>query len=744
MATAPSIKSNTQNQKKNERIEDSDEESEDEMVLKGAKTTDIQEEYTVQAVFGSGGFSTVYTAVDNSNGDVVAIKHIVKYREEPDRMMPWDLHKQYLANEVQTLLRLSGCPNVVQLYDIYEDAGNIFMVFELIDGEELFDMICANGFYSEHEAVEILRAVCRGLKACHDRNVMHRDIKPENIMCPITDNNTHDLSKATIIDFGLAAILEPGTYATEASGSPGYVAPEILVGCPYDRAVDMWSLGVTAYILLAGYPPWVEDIEVPVEDQIIAGDYEFHSPEWDDVSSTAKDWIRRLLVLDPTKRMTVSEALQHPFLKLSVAPAQIKVEYADSSKPVKKSDVPPPIVKPANTKPKSESSPNIKPASKPDKPPVEVVKPAVHKPTDIKPLDIPIEVISGKGESSGGSARTVKPSPRVTSPRLQIQTVLPPQRKSTLVSVTEETDHKHAPAQQSVKEPASTPTQKLVTPVKETPKDTHKETASAQKPAAAVTEKPAPEKQPVTPVRSVVVEKPAPAQTPVPVKTQPEQKSTPAASTPTDQTKTKKCPKCSAQIAQGVKICGQCSHKMDAAAGSTPKGATTYSITTSNTPSSVPKTVGTQQAGPSPVFKRFGYKAPDHISNIPVIKEQASQTTQVGYRAPDHITNIPVIKEQITQKTGQGYVPPDHIKNIPVIREQAQKSVLHKYIPPDHTTNIPIVKEIWDPVKNEFLTVKAIVQSPSLSAKPKFPKRGQGKPLRGKRADATNDKENKI
>jgi serine/threonine protein kinase len=661
-------------------------------------------------------------------------------------MMPWDLHKQYLANEVQTLLRLSGCPNVVQLYDIYEDAGNIFMVFELIDGEELFDMICANGFYSEHEAVEILRAVCRGLKACHDRNVMHRDIKPENIMCPITDNNTHDLSKATIIDFGLAAILEPGTYATEASGSPGYVAPEILVGCPYDRAVDMWSLGVTAYILLAGYPPWVEDIEVPVEDQIIAGDYEFHSPEWDDVSATAKDWIRRLLVLDPTKRMTVSEALQHPFLKLSVAPAQIKVEYADSNKPVKKSDVPPPIVKPANTKPKSESTPNVKPASKPDKPPVEVVKPepASTRPDQIKPLDIPIEVI-GKTESTG-SARTVKPSPRVTSPRLQIQTVLPPQRKSTLVSVTEENDHKAA--QQPAKEPAAT--QKPFTPVKETPKDTHKEPAPVQKPAtekpAHVTEKP-PAQQPATPVRQVVTEKPAPTQTPVTAHQEPKNAGT---STPTDQTKTKKCPKCNATISQGAKICGNCT-KVEPAAPTPKQGATTYAITTSNTPSPLPvKTIGNQQAGPgpSPVIKRFGYKAPDHVSNIPVIREQASQTTQLGgYKAPDHISNIPVIREQITQKTGQGYRPPDHITNIPVIREQALKgSVLHKYIPPDHTTNIPVVREKWDPQTNEFKTVKELVQaSPSLSQKPKFPKKGQGRPLRGKRADTSaNDKENKI
>jgi hypothetical protein len=501
----------------------------------------------------------------------------------------------------------------------------------------------------------------------------------------------------------------------------------------------------------------VEDIEVPVEDQIIAGDYEFHSPEWDDVSDTAKDWIRKLLVLDPTKRMTVSEALQHPFLKLSVAPAHIKVEYADSGKPLKKTDVPPPIVKPANTKPKSESSPNVKPATKPDKPAVEVVKP-----TDIKPLEIPVEAIGGKGDSSGNtSSRTVKPSPRVTSPRLQIQTVLPPQRKtSTLVSVIEE-------SHQPVKESTPTPTQKSnITPIKETPKDTQKEPAPAQKPTPAVTEKPAQvtdkpkEQQPATPVKSVtpvkpvvVAEKPAPAQTPVADKAQQEQKTVQTAVTsPPSDSRTKKCPKCNTTINSAAKICGGCGHKMEPAP--TPKGATTattYSITTSNTPSPLPvKTVGSQQAGPSPVIKRFGYKAPDHISNIPVIKEHASQTTpQVGYKAPDHISNIPVIKEhasqttpQPSQKTGLGYRPPDHISNIPVIKEHIQKSVLNKYVPPDHTTNIPVVREIWDPEKNEFKTVKAIV-SPSLAQKPKFPKKGQGRPLRGKRADA-NDKENKI
>lgn len=512
----------------------------------------------------------------------------------------------------------------------------------------------------------------------------------------------------------MCVVLEPGTYATEASGSPGYVAPEILVGCPYDKAVDMWSLGVTAYILLAGYPPWVEDIEVPVEDQIIAGDYEFHSPEWDDVSSTAKDWIRRLLVLDPTKRMSVTEALQHPFLKLSGAVAEIKVEYADNNKPVKKQDVPP-IVKPAVTKSKSdvivekpapqstEKPEQQQVSSKPVEKPVE--KPAV---TPVKiPEPEPIEVKVLPLNEIPPSAR-VKPSPRLTSPRLTITTVLQPARKTTTTfEVIEE-----VPAKSDTTTTDKPATTKPEEPKPENPKPTSPQTETVQTRTGEAIRAGA--TQPAT----------------SPIKT-----TEPAKTSSSGNVTTKKCPKCGALNPNEAKTCSSCGYKFD-------QTATTHVKTTA--PGTLPAKPAPTQSKPSPVALRFGqYKAPDHISNIPVIREQAHQTLQATYKAPDHISNIPVVREQASrQQKSKDYKPPDHISHIPVIREQAKpgKSSLPKYVPPDHTTNIPVIREKWDPNTNEVKAVREIVQaSYSLSQKPKFPKKGQGRPLRGRRADATDN-----
>lgn len=147
---------------------------------------------------------------------------------------------------------------------------------------ELFDLLCDRGSFPEDEAAKIIYNIVLALEGLHRNGVIHRDIKTENIM-----SNVEDPSILCLIDFGLATLAGTGTHSptlmdslflflddvqlTEMCGSPGYVAPEILLGGPYGKACDMWSLGVTAYILLAGFPPWDDQLEQSVIDQTING-----------------------------------------------------------------------------------------------------------------------------------------------------------------------------------------------------------------------------------------------------------------------------------------------------------------------------------------------------------------------------------------------------------------------------------------------------------------------------------------
>lgn len=133
----------------------------------------------------------------------------------------------------------------------------------------------------------------------HSQGVVHRDLKPENLLYYSADED----SKIMISDFGLSKIEDSGIMAT-ACGTPGYVAPEVLAQKPYGKAVDVWSIGVISYILLCGYPPFYDENDANLFAQILKGDFEFDSPYWDDISDSAKDFIRHLMCVDVDKRYT--------------------------------------------------------------------------------------------------------------------------------------------------------------------------------------------------------------------------------------------------------------------------------------------------------------------------------------------------------------------------------------------------------------------------------------------------------
>ncbi|XP_052121845.1 calcium/calmodulin-dependent protein kinase type 1 [Frankliniella occidentalis] len=205
-------------------------------------------------------------------------------------------------------------PNIVQLLETFEDKHKVYLVMELVTGGELFDRIVQKGSYTEKDASDLIRQVLEAVDYMHQQGVVHRDLKPENLLYYSPDED----SKIMISDFGLSKMEDSGIMAT-ACGTPGYVAPEVLAQKPYGKAVDVWSIGVISYILLCGYPPFYDENDANLFAQILKGDFEFDSPYWDEISDSAKDFIRQLMCVDVEKRYTCRQALQHPWISGNAA-----------------------------------------------------------------------------------------------------------------------------------------------------------------------------------------------------------------------------------------------------------------------------------------------------------------------------------------------------------------------------------------------------------------------------------------
>jgi len=199
---------------------------------------------------------------------------------------------------------------------VYETEPDFYLIMQLVEGGELFDRIVKLQSYSEKDAHVLVRQMVSAIDHMHDRGIVHRDLKPENLLL---ENKEHD-SPVLLADFGLSQYLNPEDPLNVPVGTPGYVAPEVVEClddemCTYGKEIDLWAVGVITYILLCGFPPFFSEDDDEVFDQILEGKYNYPSPQWDDVSELAKDLIDRLLVLDPKKRYTAKQTLEHPWVK---------------------------------------------------------------------------------------------------------------------------------------------------------------------------------------------------------------------------------------------------------------------------------------------------------------------------------------------------------------------------------------------------------------------------------------------
>uniref|UniRef100_A0A0B6YCF0 Protein kinase domain-containing protein n=1 Tax=Arion vulgaris TaxID=1028688 RepID=A0A0B6YCF0_9EUPU len=273
---------------------------------KKMKENDIRRKYEFKDTLGTGAFSEVVLAENKlERGKFNAVKCInrrgLRGKEEA------------LENEISVLRRLNH-PNIVRLVDVFEDKTHVYLVMELVTGGELFDRIVEKGSYTEKDASQLIRQVLEAVDYMHDRGVVHRDLKPENLLF----YSPADDSKIMISDFGLSKMEGSGIMAT-ACGTPGYVAPEVLAQQPYGKEVDCWSIGVIAYILLCGYPPFYDENDAELFKQILKAQYEFDSPFWDEISESAKDFIRHLMCKESKERYTCKNSIAHPWISGNAA-----------------------------------------------------------------------------------------------------------------------------------------------------------------------------------------------------------------------------------------------------------------------------------------------------------------------------------------------------------------------------------------------------------------------------------------
>uniref|UniRef100_A0A4X2KIF8 Death-associated protein kinase 1 n=1 Tax=Vombatus ursinus TaxID=29139 RepID=A0A4X2KIF8_VOMUR len=268
----------------------------------------LDDYYDTGEELGSGQFAVVKKCREKSTGLQYAAKFIKKRRTKSSRR---GVSREDIEREVNILKEIQH-PNVITLHDVYENKTDVILILELVAGGELFDFLAEKESLTEEEATEFLKQILNGVYYLHSQHIAHFDLKPENIM--LLDRNVPK-PRIKIIDFGLAHKIDFGNEFKNIFGTPEFVAPEIVNYEPLGLEADMWSIGVITYILLSGTSPFLGDTKQETLANVSAVNYEFEEEFFSNTSALAKDFIRRLLVKDPKKRMTIQDSLQHPWIK---------------------------------------------------------------------------------------------------------------------------------------------------------------------------------------------------------------------------------------------------------------------------------------------------------------------------------------------------------------------------------------------------------------------------------------------
>jgi calcium-dependent protein kinase len=263
----------------------------------------VWENYTRVRLLGKGANGCVYEAVNQLTSDRRAIKVISKRKIK-------SVNLEKFMEEVNILRQLDH-PNIVKLYEFFEDSRDFYLVTEYLTGGELFDYLTKKGCLNETEAATIMEQLLGVVNYCHTSKIVHRDLKPENLL---RDNPEED-SPIKVIDFGASTLISSGQRLNTVQGSAYYIAPEVL-DCNYTEKCDLWSCGVILYLMLSGNPPFPGRSQSEILSKVMTGVYSLGDRAWRKVSKEAKDLIQRMIVVDPDSRISAQDALRHPWFRM--------------------------------------------------------------------------------------------------------------------------------------------------------------------------------------------------------------------------------------------------------------------------------------------------------------------------------------------------------------------------------------------------------------------------------------------
>ncbi|KAK5579000.1 hypothetical protein RB653_008676 [Dictyostelium firmibasis] len=259
-------------------------------IIIGSTSGSIHKSYEIGSQIGNGKFAQVHSGTNKSTGKKSAIKIMKKSIVE----------ESAIIKEVEMMTEINH-QNIIKLQEVYETDNEVLLVLELVTGGELFDKIVEREFYTEQDASTLICTVTKVIQYLHSKDIVHCDLKPENLL--YSDNSDQAIIK--LCDFGLSQRCGSGNPLRSLVGTLTYMAPEISSCTGYGKPVDLWSIGVISYILLCGFPPFDESTGYILE---------FPSPEWDNISDSAKSLIKGLLNNDPSKRFTIDQTLKHPWI----------------------------------------------------------------------------------------------------------------------------------------------------------------------------------------------------------------------------------------------------------------------------------------------------------------------------------------------------------------------------------------------------------------------------------------------
>lgn len=264
----------------------------------GEKKSRISDDFFISQRLGKGAYSEVFLAKHRISG----ILRCIKLTRKRNLMKAED---DAIFDEIK-ILRDMDHPNIMKVYEYYQDTSSIYIVSEYLSGGELFDRIIANKYFGERTAANYMQQILSAVAYLHDHNVVHRDLKPENIVFESKDPNAN----LKIIDFGTSKKIKKNERMNAKLGTAYYIAPEVLKN-NYDSKCDIWSCGVILYVFLCGYPPFNAKTDDEIFKKILQGSYVFPSEEWNFVSPQAKDMVTKMLTYDPYARPTAAELLKH-------------------------------------------------------------------------------------------------------------------------------------------------------------------------------------------------------------------------------------------------------------------------------------------------------------------------------------------------------------------------------------------------------------------------------------------------